>query len=293
MVNRLSRTKRAAILHHLVEGASMRATTRLLGVGINTVARLLVDAGNACQAFHDAHVRDLTVRNIECDEIHGFVYVKQNRLLTALVPPTEAGDVYTWTALAVESKLIITWRVGSREPDDAVPFMLDLRSRLALRPQVTTDGHKPYLEAIHRAFGSEVDYVQLLKFYRESPRRCVASVQRPVTGYPDPETIGTSYVERHNLTIRMGVRRLTRKTNAFSKKIERHRHMLAIFFVFYNWVRPHMSLGNSTPAMAAGLATEPYDLEWLVRLVEARTPPDPMPPRPQPGRGPYRRRIKD
>lgn len=178
MVNRLPRQDRARILHHLVEGNSMRATTRLLGVGINTVARLVRDAGEASQSYHDAHVCDLTVRNIECDEVHGFVYAHQNRLATAIAPPTGAGDVYTWTALATESKLIITWRVGRRERDDAVPFMLDLRSRLAVRPQVTTDGHRPYGEAIHRAFGDEVDYARLLKLYREDPQRCAAGRPR-------------------------------------------------------------------------------------------------------------------
>ena len=283
MVNRLSRQDRARIIHCLVEGNSMRATTRLLGVGINTVARLLVDAGEACQAYHNAHVTDLAVRNIECDEVHGFVYAHQNRLATAIAPPPGAGDVYTWTALATESKLIITWRVGRRERDDAVPFMLDLRSRLAVRPQVTTDGHRPYGEAIHRAFGAEVDYARLLKMYREDPQRCVASLQRPVTGHPDPDEIGTSYVERHNLTIRMGVRRMTRKTNAFSKLVERHRHMLAIFFVFYNFCRPHQTLRGRTPAMAAGLTTEQYPVEWLVELVEQRTPAAGP-------RGPYRQR---
>ena len=268
----------------------MRATTRLLGVGINTIARLIVDAGEACQAFHDEHVRDLSVRNIECDEIHSFVYAKQNRLSTALVPPAEgAGNVYTWTALATESKLIICWHVGRREEDDALPFMLDLRSRLSIKAQVTTDGFRAYPEAITRAFGRWVDYAQLLKFYRESPRRCVASVQRPMIGDPSLEAIGTSFVERHNLTIRMGNRRMARKTNAFSKKLERHRQMLAVFFVFYNFCRVHQTV-QTTPAVAAGLATGPYPVEWLVELVEARTPPDPKPPVPKPGRGPYRRR---
>lgn len=268
----------------------MRATTRLLKVGINTVARLITAAGAACQEFHDTHVRELTVRSIECDEIHAFVYAHENRLPTALAAPAGAGDAYTWTALDADTKLIITWRVGRREQDDALPFMLDLHSRLAARPQVTTDGHPPYLEAVRQAFGEEVDYARLLKMYRESPQRCVASIQKPVTGDPDPDAISTSYVERHNLTIRMGVRRLARKTNAFSKRVERHRHMLALFFTFYNWCRPHQTLRGRTPAMAAGLATERYPVEWLVELVEARTPPDPQPPRPQPGRGPYRRR---
>ncbi len=196
--------------------------------------------------------------------------------------------MYTWTALAKESKLIIAWRSGSREADTGLPFMVDVASRLAIRPQITTDGYRQYNRLIPEAFGDEVDWAQVLKMFREQPQKCVLFEMRPRRGQPDYEQMNTAYVERHNLTIRMGVRRLTRKTNAFSKKLERHEHMLAIFFVYYNFCRAHMTLGK-TPAMAAGLAEEPYDLEWIVTLVEARTPP----PTPRgPDRRPRKRRRK-
>ena len=274
-MNRLPLAKRATILQLLVEGSSMRSTSRITGVSINTVAKLLVDAGRACAAFHEEHVVEVPARLVQCDEIWSFCYAKRRNVGNAVAAPDGAGDVWTWTALDPDSKLIVSWLVGSRDADTGIEFMDDLRGRLANRVQLTTDGHRAYLEAVEGAFGGDVDYAQLVKIYgkaeeeaerRYSPPVCIGTRKAVVVGSPDLAEASTSLVERHNLTMRMSMRRFTRLTNAFSKKLENHCHALALYFVWYNWVRPHKSLGM-TPAMAAGLAMQPYTWDWLVGLI--------------------------
>ena len=291
-MNRLSRSKRAQILSLLVEGMSMRATARVAEVSTNTVAKLLSDAGFACAAYHDETVRNVKARRVQCDEIWSFVYAKEKNVPRAKRAPVVAGDVWTWTALDADSKLIIAYEVGDRSGMTAIDFMDDMRSRLAYRVQLTTDGHKAYFEAVEGAFGGDIDYAMLVKLYgksgegegherKYSPAECIGARKRTVEGYPDERHISTSYVERHNLTMRMGMRRFTRLTNAFSKRIEFHLHMLSLYFLHYNFVRVHRTL-KVTPAMEAGLTPTLRDMDWIVELVEKRTPP----PKP---RGPYRK----
>ena len=276
MVSRRNMDKRAEILHLLVEGSSMRSVTRILGVGINTVARLLVAAGETAAWYHDRHVRVVRAASVQCDETWAYTYAHQPRVATALAAPPDAGDIWTWIALASETKLAISWLVGNRENATARVFMQDLRDRLAddQRVQINTDGYHAYPVAIRAAFGDAVDYGQLLKMYRNEGSRkvCVASIGRPVIGTPDEASITTSYIERQNLTIRMSLKRCVRKTNAFSKKVSRHAHALALYFLYYNWCRRHQTLGT-TPAVASGLATEQRDMDWVVALVEARRRP--------------------
>lgn len=290
-MNRLPRQRRAQILNMLVEGSSMRSTSRVAGASLNTVMRLLVDAGEACTAFHDQAVQNVTARHIQCDEIWSFCYSKQRNAPYAKGVLDAAGDVWTWTGIDSDTKLVVAWLVGGRDAVYALEFMDDLRFRLANRVQLSTDGHRAYLEAVEGAFGGNVDYAQLIKIYgrpteeerRYSPPQCIGARRVSVVGNPDMEELSTSYVERHNLTMRMSMRRYTRLTNAFSKKFENHCHAVALYTVWYNFCRPHKSLGGDTPAMAAGLAERSYDLDWIVNLIEERTPP--------PGpRGPYRSR---
>ena len=267
----------------LVEGSSMRSISRVLGVSINTVTKLLVDAGEACREYHNRAVREVHAQRVEADEVWAFCYAKQQNAPHVMGNPEYAGDVWTWTGIDRDSKLIISWLItAGRGSDYAIEFMDDLRSRLADRVQLTTDGHRAYLEAVEGAFGGNVDYAQLVvKQYgpastveeqrRYSPAVCTGAVKTPVTGNPDRASISTSIVERHNLTTRMSVRRFTRLTNAFSKKIENHQHAVALYTVWYNWCRPHKSLKGETPAMAAGLADWPYGLGWIVDLIEQRS----------------------
>ena len=239
----------------------MRSVSRVAGVSINTVSKLLVEAGVACAAYHDEAVRDVHASRVQCDEIWSFCYAKEKNVARAKAAPKGSGDVWTWTAIEADVKLIISWEVGDRTSATAIEFMDDLRDRLANRVQLTTDGHKAYLEAVEGAFGGDVDYAQLIKLYGEapdaekrySPATCIGTKKRRVEGSPDPEAVSTSYVERQNLTMRMGMRRFTRLTNAFSKKIENHLHMLSLYFVHYNFCRMHKSLRMS-PAMAAGVS---------------------------------------
>ena len=299
MVNRLSADKQAQILNLLVEGSSMRSISRVTGVSINTVTKMLVATGEACANFHDETVREVPARKVQCDEVWSFCYAKRKNVEYAKAAPAEAGDVWTWTGIDVDSKLIVSWNVSpSRDSDAAIEIMDDLRARLAHRVQITTDGLKSYLEAIEGAFGGDVDYAQLVKLYGDAPREdarryspveCVGAVKQEVSGNPDWAHISTSYVERQNLTMRMGMRRFTRLTNAFSKKLENHCHMLALYFVHYNFCRSHTTLTKraggykTTPAMATGLAERVYDVAWLVELVNASMP--------KPGkRGPYKPR---
>ena len=259
----------------------MRSISRVLGVSINTVSKLLVDAGRASAEYHSKTVRDVTARHVQCDEIWAFCYAKQKNAPLASGVVDTAGDVWTWTGIDRDSKLIISWLVGGRDSGYAIEFMDDLRSRLANRVQLSTDGHRAYLEAVDGAFGGNVDYGMLVKLYgknpddpegrRYSPAQCVGTRKLAVVGDPDMDALSTSHVERHNLTMRMSMRRFTRLTNAFSKKIENHCHALALYFVWYNFIRVHKSLGG-TPAMAAGLAEHPRNMRWLVGLIDRRAP---------------------
>ena len=292
-MNKLLLKTRTLILNMLCEGQSMRATARLADVSFNTVAKLLIDAGKVCADLHDELVQGVTASRIQCDEIWSFTYAKQKNAPSAKAAPGEAGDTWTWTALDSDSKLIVSWLVGGRDGEYAIAFMDDLQSRLANRVQLTTDGHKAYLEAVEGAFGSDVDYAQLIKLYSEptgqkgherqySPSMCTGTRKRRIEGKPDRRHISTSHVERQNLTMRMQMRRFTRLTNAFSKKFENHMHMVALYTVWYNFIRIHKSL-RVTPAMAAGLSKTLWDMEDLVRIMDERAP--------KPGpRGPYKNR---
>lgn len=274
-MNKLSAEKRATILTLLCEGNSLRAISRITGVSLDTVTKLLVDAGRACHAFHDCTVRGVKAKRIQCDEIWAFTHCKQKNVATAKAAPVDAGDVWTWTALEADTKLIIGWLVGGRDAEYANAFMKDVAERLASRVQLTTDGHKPYLEAVEGAFGADVDYAMLVKVYgqppeaekRFSPSECIGASKQPVTGRPKRKDISTSYVERQNLTMRMHMRRFTRLTNAFSKKVENHAYAVALHCTFYNFVRIHRTL-RVTPAMAAGLTDRLWEVRDIVALVE-------------------------
>ena len=238
----------------------MRSISRVLGVSPNTVTKLLVDAGMACRQFHDLAVWGLTPKHVECDELWSFCYAKEHRVATALCPSGGAGDVWTWTALDRDSKLLISWHVGGRDLTAAKTFMHDLRGRVESRVQVTTDGHLPYPEAVDDAFGADVDYATL-----------VQGTKQRVLGNPDLSEVSTSGVERHNLTMRTALRRYTRSTIAFSKKFENHCHAVALYAVHYNWVRTHRSLAQpyaTTPAMAAGLTDKLHSMEWLLEQID-------------------------
>jgi IS1 family transposase len=271
-MNRLSVTDRAKILGMLVEGNSLRSCSRMADVSINTVTKLLVDLGTACEEFHNGHVNNVRVRRLQCDEIWCFIGAKAKNV----TPEQKAagwGDVWTWTGLDADTKLCVSYLVGGRDGGWAKEFMQDCASRIKGRVQVTTDGHKAYLEAVEGAFGMDCDYAQLQKIYgapsendtRYSPAVCIGCDMKVVSGNPDPKHVSTSYVERHNLTMRMGMRRFTRLTNGFSKKIENHAAMVAIHCLYYNFGRIHKSL-RVTPAMAAGLADHVWSLEKIVLL---------------------------
>ena len=281
-MNKLPTQARAQIIHLLCEGNSIRAVTRLTGASKNTVTKLLIDAGKACADYQNKALRDLPCKRIQVDEIWSFVYAKEKNVARAKSAPPEAGDVWTWTAIDAETKLVPSWRVGDRSGETAIDFMDDLRPRLANRVQLTSDGHKAYLEAVEGAFGSDVDYAQLIKLYgseggvssdkRYSPAGCTGTRKRRVEGDPDPNHVSTSYAERNNLTMRMSIRRFTRLTNAFSKKIENHAHSVALHFMHYNFCRQHKSLDGISPAMAAGVTDRLWDIEDIVRLVDEAAP---------------------
>jgi IS1 family transposase len=274
-MNQLTTERRAQVISCLVEGNSMRATSRLSGVAINTVVKLLADAGRACSVYQDKAFRELTCKRIQCDEVWSFVGAKEKNT-TDETKAKGWGDCWTWTALDADTKLIPCWYVGTRDSRAAYHFMHDLAARLAHRVQLTTDGLKVYLDAVEIAFGDEIDYAQLVKIYGEgpktearySPAQCMGARKAVVSGKPDFGHVSTSHVERHNLTIRMGNRRFTRLTNAFSKKVENHEHMLALFFCFYNFCRIHQSL-RCTPAMAAGVSTRVWEISDIVALIDS------------------------
>ncbi|PZU61102.1 MAG: IS1 family transposase [Sphingobium sp.] len=276
-MNKLTIEQRAKILHLLCEGMSIRAITRLTGASKNTVAKLLIDAGKACAAYHDANVRNVKAARVQVDEIWSFTYAKQKNVATAKDAPERAGDTWTWTALDADSKMIVSYLVGGRDAEYAMWFMDDLAARLANRVQLTSDGHRAYLEAVEGAFGADVDFAQLVKLYgsvggktsevRYSPAECTGIRKRTVEGKPDAAHISTSYVERQNLTMRMHMRRFTRLTNAFSKKVENHAHAVALHMMYYNFVRIHKTL-RMTPAMAAGVTDRLWEIEDIAMLVE-------------------------
>ncbi len=279
-MNKLSTVKRVQILSMLCEGSSMRSISRVCDVSINTVAKILVEAGKVCMQFHDENVRGVKSKRVQVDEIWSFTYAKQKNVATAKAAPDGAGDTWTWTGLDADSKLIIQWFVGGRDGDCAKLFIDDLASRLATRVQLTSDGLKAYLEAVEGAFGADVDYAQLIKLYgnspenakgRYSPAECTGIIKNPIEGKPDPKHISTSYVERQNLTMRMHMRRFTRLTNGFSKKFESHVNIVALYAVWYNWVRIHKTL-RVTPAMAAGLTDKLMSMEDVVALIDAAAP---------------------
>ena len=282
-MNKLPTAKRAMILSMLVEGMSMRSISRTVGVSINTVTKLLVDAGDACAAYHDEMVRGIRGhRRIECDEIWSFVYAKERAVRHAKSAPEGAGDAWTFTAIDADSKLIVSYLVsGDRDGETALAFMDDLRGRIEDRPQISTDGLSAYVGAVEGAFGGDVDFAQVIKAYgkepgednerRYSPPVCTDIEKRRIEGNPDMRKANTSYVERHNLTMRMGMRRFTRLTNGFSKRVEKHIAMLSLYFVHYNFCRLHKTL-KVTPAMEAGLTGELRDMELIVSLIDARAP---------------------
>jgi IS1 family transposase len=289
-MNKLPLTKRTQILSMLCEGLFMRSISRVADVSINTVSKLLVEAGEACLAIHDEMVRNVNASRVQCDEIWSFCHAKQKNVATAKAAPEGAGDVWTWTAIDADTKLIVSYFVGDRSGESAIELMDDLRERLANRVQLTTDGHRAYLEAVEGAFGGDVDHAQLHKIYGPtvggagcySPAECVGIQKRRVEGSPDPKHVSTSYVERQNLTMRMSMRRFTRLTNGFSKKLENHVHALALYFAFYNFCRVHKTLRMS-PAMAAGITDRLWSMDDIVAKIDA------MAPAPKP-RGPYKRR---
>jgi len=276
-MHKLPSQERARIIHLLCEGQSIRAVTRLTGASKNTVIKLLIDAGKACMSYHDANVRNVKARRIQVDEIWSFTYAKEKNVASAKAATDGAGDTWTWTAIEADTKLIVSYFVGVRDGECAMWFMDDLRSRLANRVQLTSDGHKAYLEAVEGAFGGDVDYAQLVKLYgsapesakgRYSPAECTGCHKQRVEGNPDPAHVSTSYAERNNLTMRMHMRRFTRLTNAFSKKVENHSYAVALHMMYYNFVRIHSKL-RVTPAMAAGVADRLWEVSDIVALVEA------------------------
>lgn len=258
----------------------MRASSRVADVSYNTVCSLLEDAGKACIEFHDETVRDIHAKRVQCDEIWSFCYAKQKNVETAKAAPEMAGDLWTWIGLDADSKLIVSYLVGNRGGHAAYALMLDMAERLADRVQLTTDGHRAYLEAVEAAFGADVDYAQLIKIFgdagvppgRYSPSPCIGSKKERIEGNPDPKHINTSYVERQNLNLRMGMRRFTRLTNAFSKSAEAHYHMMALYVVFHNFCRDHKTL-RMTPAEASGLIRSAMTVSDIVDLIEAREEP--------------------
>ncbi|MDE2434884.1 MAG: IS1 family transposase [Sphingomonadales bacterium] len=290
-MNKLPLSKRVQILAMLCEGSSMRSISRVADVSINTVSKLLVEAGEAAIAIHSEYVQNVRASRIQCDEIWSFCYATQKTTKGLDNAPLGAGDVWTWTALDADTKLIVTYLVGSRDADCAMQFMDDLAWRLANRVQLTTDGHRPYLEAVEGAFGFDIDYAMLVKLYGEgplsperrySPMECLGTRKRRVTGNPDARDISTSHVERQNLTMRMSMRRFTRLTNAFSKKWENHVHAISLYFFHYNFCRIHKSLRIS-PAMAAGITDTLWSFDELIAKMDTMAAPPAK-------RGPYKKR---
>jgi IS1 family transposase len=276
-MNRLNTSKRTQVIAALVEGTSINATCRMTGVAKHTVLNLLRDLGCAAADHHNRTVRNLKVRRVQCDEIWSFVYAKQKNV-TAEQMAQGAGDVWTWTAIDADTKLIISYMLGDRGAGTAHAFMQDMASRISSKIQLTTDGHRVYADAVENAFGADIDYAMLVKLYgtpsdvgesRYSPATCIGCRTGALSGDPDPKHISTSYVERQNLSMRMGMRRFTRLTNGFSKKLENHGHAVALYFMHYNFCRIHKTL-RVTPAMEAGITDHVWSLEELIALLEPK-----------------------
>lgn len=288
-MNKLSIEKRAQIIGLLVEGNSMRAVTRLVGCSINTVTKLLVDAGAACLAYQDTTIRNINSKRVQCDEIWAFCYSKEKNVAPADKGILGHGDAYTWAAIDADTKLAISWLVGRRDGEYAEAFIGDLASRLAGRIQLTTDGWGPYINAVENVFGGAIDYAMLVKIYGEegkdqkrySPAQFVEAEKRTIHGNPDIKKVSTSYVERQNLTMRMGMRRFTRLTNEFSKKIDNLEHAVSLHFMYYNFGRIHKTL-RVTPAMEAGISDHVWSLEEIAALA-----PEPVLGK----RGSYKKKI--
>lgn len=294
-MRKLDTKSRALIIRLLVEGNSIRATSRIADVSKNTVTKLLEDAGKACAKYHEENVRGVEAKHVQADEIWAFCYAKERNVKGAKAAPADAGDIRTWTAMDRDSKLIISYTVGDRSQATAREFMFDLASRLATRIQLTTDGHGGYLKAVTDAFSGDVDYAMLIKQYGDltgqkgherkySPAVCTGAKKEAIFGKPDMAQVGTSHVERQNLTMRMGMRRFTRLTNAFSKKAENHAYAVALHFMHYNYCRIHQTL-RVTPAMAANLVASPWTVDDIVALVEKEEDAKPK------TRGPYKKKA--
>jgi IS1 family transposase len=276
-MNRLPKAKQIRVVSALVEGCSIRATVRMTGVAKNTIIKLLTELGAACSAYQDEKFRNLSCKRIECDEIWSFVGAKQKNVPAEKRGQPGIGDVWTWTAIDADTKLIPSWLVADRSPEAGYQFMSDLASRLASRVQLTSDGYKVYMDAVDAAFGQDIDFAMLVKTYgldkrkdesRYSPAVCTGIKKNKMTGEPDMKHVSTSYVERANLTMRMSMRRFTRLTNAFSKKMENHTAAIALHFMNYNFCRIHQTL-RVTPAMAAGIVDRVWEIEDLIGLLDA------------------------
>ncbi len=292
-MNKLPTTKRAKILILLCEGMSMRAISRSEDVSQNTIAKILVDAGTACAEMHDEMVQGVKASKIQCDEIWAFNYCKQRTVATAKAAPADAGDIWTWTGIDADSKLIVSYLVGDRSGQAAIELMDDLRSRLVDRVQITTDGHRAYLEAVEGAFGGDVDYAQVIKQYgptpspagRYSPAECTGIRKTSIEGNPDMNAANTSFVEAHNKTMRMHMRRFTRLTNGHSKKVANHAHTVALYTIYYNFIRTHSKL-KMTPAMQAGIASTFLSFGDVIARIDVANPAPVRGPR-----GPYKKKI--
>jgi IS1 family transposase len=290
-MNKLDLAKRAQVLTLLIEGMSLRATSRAADVSYNTVCKLFADAGRVCGEYQDKVLRDLPCKRLQLDEIWSFVYAKQKNVASAKAAPQDAGDAWTWVAIDAQTKLVPSWRIGDRSSETAMAFVDDLAMRLRSRVQITTDGLKAYVEAIEGAFGGDVDYAQLVKVYGEtsegqkrySPAECIGCYRKKIEGNPDARHVSTSFVERQNLTMRMSIRRFTRLTNAFSKKLENHALSVALHYMNYNFCRIHKTL-RVTPAMAAGVTDRAWDMSDVAALIAAQESPVAK-------RGPYKKKA--
>lgn len=281
MANVLKPEKRAAVIAALCEGNSINSTCRMTGVAKNTVLKLLVDLGSVCAAYQDQALRDLPCKRIQVDEIWAFVHAKAKNVPAEKRGTFGFGDVWTFTAIDADTKLVPSFLVGMRDAGTATEFMQDLASRMVGQVQLTTDGHKMYLSAVEDAFGGGIDFAQLVKIYgaapegpevRYSPAQCLGAEKHAVTGCPDPKHVSTSYVERQNLTMRMSMRRFTRLTNAFSKKVENLIAAVAVHYMYYNFCRPHLSLKGRTPAQEAGVAAHRWTVREVIDLLESPKP---------------------